>query len=283
MIRESELIINSDGSVYHLNAKPGELSPVIITVGDPDRVKMFEKHFDSIVHRIENREFRILTGKFKNRLISVLATGIGTDNIDIALNEIDALFNVDFQSRKLKSHFTQLHFIRIGTSGTIRENIPLDSVILSKYAVGFDGLLQFYSSFSHPHASLEQMINEQLDINASYAVKASDKLLDHFKTLGQKGITITSPGFYAPQSRSIRLEYKYNIIDSLSSIQYDGCNCTNIEMETSGIYGLSNLLGHEAISLNAILANRVTGAFSNQARETVHHLIDVALHYVHLL
>ena len=283
MIRESELIINGDGSVYHLNAKPGQLSPVIITVGDPDRVNMFEKHFDSIIHRVENREFRIITGKYKNRDISVLATGIGTDNIDIAMNEIDALFNIDFATRKIREDKQKLHFIRIGTSGAIRPEIELDSIIISKYAVGFDGLLHFYNSFELRDVELENMVNEHLDLKSSYAVRASDKLLEHFKTLGMPGITITSPGFYGPQSRSIRLEYKYDIISSLKSISYDSCNCTNLEMETAGIYGLSNMLGHEAISLNAILANRANGVFSKQAEDTIHHLIDVALHYVHLL
>ncbi len=277
MIKSSELILNSDGSIYHLNAKPGQLAHTVITVGDPDRVKMFEKHFEQITERIENREFKIITGVYHSKSISVLSTGIGTDNIDIAINELDALFNIDFKTRKIKDNYTELNIIRLGTSGAIRKDIAIDSKVISAFAIGFDGLLHFYNSDSIRETALESQLEGIIDLHAVYAVESSVYLRDKFSSIGIKGITLTAPGFYGPQSRTLRLPYKLNLMEKLKDQNYKDLHCTNLEMETAGIYGLSRLLGHNAISLNAILANRSTGEFSLSPEKTVHELIDQAL------
>jgi len=276
-IPESELIINEDGSVYHLKLKPGEVSEHIITVGDPDRVDQITQHFDKILMTRQNREFKTVTGELNGQLLSVIATGIGTDNIDIVINELDALFNVDFNTRALKANLTSLNFIRIGTSGTVQPDVPIDSFIRTKYAIGFDGLLTNYVADEVRIKELESLL-DKYDINhVGYAVEGSKILLDQFNTIGQEGITVTAAGFYGPQSREIRLKPKYNLVELAKTLRYNNLNLTNIEMETAGIYGLSKLLGHQAISLNAILANRATGAFSKQAPRTISKLIEKTL------
>jgi uridine phosphorylase len=280
MIKSSELIIKPDGSIYHLNAKPGQLAHKIITVGDPERVKLVEAHFDKIIYRIHNREFVIVTGKYRGEEISIISTGIGTDNVDIVFNELDALFNIEFASRKIKPELQKLKIIRIGTSGAINEKVPLDSFILSAYAIGLDSLLHFYKSKNVRELALEQQLKTYMPDTKTYAVRASEHLMQAFESMTQSGITITAPGFYAPQARSVRLGYRKDLISILDGKKYGELSFTNLEMETSGIYGLAKMLGHEAISLNAILANRKTGEFSQQPQKTVQSLIAQALEVI---
>ena len=279
-IKNSELIINPDGSVYHLKLKPGDVAETIITVGDPERVQSITNHFDKIELSKQNREFKTVTGYLSGKRISVIATGIGTDNIDIVFNELDALFNIDFNSKEIKSNLTQLNFIRIGTSGGIHPSVPLDSVLISEYAIGLDGLLQFYDSESIRISELEEKFHSITEIKNSYAVKGDEKLIDAFDSLGNKGITITANGFYGPQSRSLRINSKTQFISQSKQFTWEGKHLTNLEMETSGIYGMSSLLGHRAVSLNAILASRYSGNFSNQPGTTVNQLITDSLEIV---
>jgi len=277
----SELILNPDGSIYHLNLKPEDVSSLIITVGDPDRVDMVCSFFDQIETSISKREFHTKTGTYKNKRITVISTGIGTDNIDIVLNELDALFNVDFKKRQIKETFTELKIIRIGTSGAMQADIPVDSILLSEYALGLDSLMNFYKrELSLDEKNLESELRKSLPdtISFGYISKASSELLEHFSSLGSRGITVTCPGFYAPQGRSIRLGTKYeSMMDSLKSFTHEGKQVTNFEMETSGIYGLASILGHHAISINVILANRANGIFSESPKDSVKKAIKLVL------
>lgn len=290
-IPSSELILNPDGSVYHLHLHPEQLSDTIITVGDPDRVSQVSKHFDSIEFDQQKREFRTVTGKYKGKRITVISTGIGTDNIDIVFNELDALVNIDFQSRKPKSTHTQLNFIRIGTSGTIQSTIPVDSWLISAYAIGLDNLLHFYDSEAVRDIPLEQAFKNTVSWSKNlqpYCVAANADLLQHMASdRCLQGITMTNAGFYGPQGRRLRLAPSFTtFIKDLSAFQYQHQEgdvartipqITNLEMETSGIYGLARLLGHRAISLNAILANRALGTFSKNPATTVDTLIIYTL------
>jgi len=274
----SELILNEDGSIYHLNLKPDQVSPLIITVGDPARVRQVTSHFDSIEVSIQKREFHTCTGTYKGKRITVISTGIGTDNIDIVFNELDALFNVNLETRKIKNEFTPLTFIRIGTSGALQKDVNVDSVILSEYAFGMDSLMHFYNreNMTSSEEELEKAIKNKLpkELNQGYIASGSSLLLDHFSELGERGITLTCSGFYAPQGRSIRLGSKYeDLISNLRDFDYQSLKVTNLEMETSGIYGLAHLLGHQAISINAILANRALNTFSKNPKETVSQTI----------
>ena len=270
----SELILNKDGSVYHLHLLPGDISDTIITVGDVNRVDQVSHHFDKILLTKQNREFKTVTGELNGHLISVISTGIGTDNIDIVFNEIDALFNIDLKTRLVKSKQKKLTFIRIGTSGAISSIVPLDSFILSVYAMGLDGLLNFYDSEKIRVEGLEKLLDIQL---AVYAVKANETLIDQFDEFAMPGITITANGFYGPQFRSLRLKPAFDFFTALENKKFKDLSFTNLEMETAGIYGLSALLGHKAISLNAILANRKTGEFSVQPQKTIDLLIKKTL------
>lgn len=276
-IKKSELIINPDGSVYHLKLKPGDVAKTIITVGDPERVENVTRHFENIELTKQNREFKTVTGQYKGKRISVIATGIGTDNIDIVFNELDALFNVDFDTREVKEILTILNFIRIGTSGGIHPTIPLDSIVVSEFAIGLDGLLQFYDSESVRIEDLEQRFSSSTNIENIYAVKGNHQLVNSFSSLGKKGITVTANGFYGPQSRSIRLKSKTMFVDQAKEFTWNEKILTNLEMETSGIYGMASLLGHKAVSLNAILASRYSGHFSSKPTETVNKLITDSL------
>ena len=280
MIKDSELILNSDGSIYHLMLKPGEVSSTIITVGDPERVNSITRHFDSITVDKQNREFKTVTGLLGNKRITVIATGIGTDNIDIVFNELDALFNIDFKTRKVKEKLTSLNFIRIGTSGAINPNVAIDTVLVSEYAIGMDGLLNYYKNTDAREVDLEKSFESQTAISNTYAVSCGAKLLKSFSRLGTKGITLTADGFYGPQSRNIRLDARYNLVENTKAFSYKNLEITNLEMETAGIYGLAKMLGHNAISLNAILASRYNGAFSTQPQKTVEKLIVDALNII---
>ncbi|KQC29056.1 nucleoside phosphorylase [Flagellimonas eckloniae] len=280
---DSELILNPDGSIYHLNLLPGDIASTIITVGDPDRVHSVTKYFDSIGIRKGKREFLAHTGTYKGKKITVISTGIGTDNVDIVFNELDALFNIDFTTRKIKENKTQIDFIRIGTSGAIQADIPVDSFILSQSAIGLEGLLHFYNTGHVRNSKLETQLNSYLGWDThnivAYAVDA-DEVLKH-RILSNRirlGITATNSGFYGPQGRTLRLSPKILDFNSkLTAFTYENQKITNLEMETSGIYGLAKLHGHRAVSLNAILANRITGEFSSNANKTVDSLIQYTL------
>ncbi len=278
-IPESELILNKDGSIYHLKLLPGQVATTIITVGDPERVKAITKHFDSIEIEIKNREFYTVTGYHREKRLTVISTGIGTDNIDIVFNEIDALFNIDFETRQIKDQLTILEFIRIGTSGTFRPNIDVDSFLVSIAAVGLDGLM---SAYSINYTQSESEILQQLPTNIAsnfipYCTNGNRDLIQLFDDF-IKGITITCAGFYGPQGRTLRIQPRIvNFIETLSDSNTSDYNFTNFEMETAGIYGLSKLLGHKAVSISAILANRANGTFSTTPTETVEKLIEEVL------
>nr|WP_299345467.1 nucleoside phosphorylase [Allomuricauda sp.] len=282
-LSESELILNPDGSIYHLKLSPEDIATTIITVGDPQRVNMVTKYFDSIELKREKREFITHTGMYKGKRLTVISTGIGTDNIDIVFNELDALANIDFKTRKIKPNKTQLDFIRIGTSGSIQHDLPVDSFLLSTSAIGFDGLLHFYSSEEARNKSLENDLNKFLaweDENiVPYAVDGAKELIDILSSNRIRyGITSTNSGFYGPQGRFLRLKPKIaDLNDRLKDFQYGKQKITNLEMETSAMYGLAKMLGHRAISMNVILANRVNGEFSENGYASVDALIKYTL------
>ncbi len=282
-IAASELIINTDGSIYHLNLLPKDLASTVITVGDPDRVSSVTKHFDTIEVTKQKREFKTVTGVYKGKRITVISTGIGTDNIDIVFNELDALVNIDFETRTIKDTHTSLDIIRIGTSGTLQNSIPIDSFLISEKAIGFDSLMHFYES---DHV-LEKTISDAFVKQTSWASdKSTPYVVSYDETLGAKfksdtiisGFTATNVGFYGPQSRVLRLAISdKSLNDKLANFTYNNQAITNLEMETAGIYGMAKLLGHKAVSLNAILANRATGEFSNDPSRLVDKLITFTL------
>jgi len=281
--KASELIINNDGSIYHLNILPEDLATTIITVGDPDRVSNVTKYFDSIEVSKQKREFKTETGLYKGKRITVISTGIGTDNIDIVFNELDALINIDFNTRTLKPNHTSLDIVRIGTSGTVQNTIPIDSFLISELAVGFDSLLHFYKSkhIQYPVISdaLVKHTNWSEDKSKPYVVSYDKDLGAKFKSEKViNGFTATNVGFYGPQSRTLRLALQdEELNDKLASFSFEGNQITNLEMETAGIYGLAKLLGHKAVSMNAILANRATGDFSKNPDKIVDKLISYTL------
>lgn len=285
-IGSSELILNADHSVYHLNLFPKDLADIVITVGDPDRVSLVSRHFDEIELKKGKREFLTHTGWLNNKRISVISTGIGTDNIDIVLNELDALVNIDFETRTVKEDKTRLDIIRIGTSGAIQPNIPVDSFLLSEYAIGLDSLLHFYDSAHIQYPEMQQAFLEHTnwpkDRSAPYVVQYDKDLAAPFiSDKIQLGFTATNVGFYGPQGRSLRLKLKdENMNTNLASFNFNNKHITNMEMETSGIYGLAKLLGHRAVSLNCILANRSSGQFSSRPDGAMDELIKYALNKI---
>ncbi|MEZ4792815.1 MAG: nucleoside phosphorylase [Gelidibacter sp.] len=282
-IKASELILNPDGSVYHLNLRPEHIANTIITVGDPDRVGSVTKYFDTVEFQTRKREFHTQTGTYNGKRITVISTGIGTDNIDIVFNELDALVNIDLGKREIKPHLTSLDIIRIGTSGSIQKEIPIDSFLISDYAAGFDSLLHFYQSKNVQYREISEALIEHTNWSTEkskpYVVKCDDLLMDKLsseKTV--KGFTATNVGFYGPQGRILRLPIQDNELnDKLANFDYKGMAITNLEMETAGIYGLAKLLGHKALSMNAIIANRATGEFTNRPKEIVDDLIRYTL------
>ncbi|MFN8284189.1 MAG: nucleoside phosphorylase [Chitinophagales bacterium] len=281
-IPESELIINADGSVYHLNLLPEDIAETIITVGDPERVDDVSKYFDSVELKKTKREFVIHTGYIGKKRLTVLSTGMGTDNIDIVFNELDALVNIDLKTREIKENLTALNIIRIGTSGAVQPDIEIDSFLASEIAIGLDGLMGFYkaetTTTEQKYMKAIYPLVSQLGVFPSFT-HASDKLLEELAFDMRKGVTLTNAGFYGPQGRMLRLEPKNkNYIDDLVNLVLpENRKITNLEMETSGIYGLSTLLGHHAISLNAILANRATKKFTKDAHKVVDALIRQTL------
>ncbi|MEO0506712.1 MAG: nucleoside phosphorylase [Bacteroidota bacterium] len=279
----SELILNSDGSIYHLNLLPEDLANTVITVGDPERVASISKHFDRLEVRKSKREFHTHTGWYRKKRITVISTGIGTDNIDIVFNELDALANINFERRTLNETQKALSIIRVGTSGAIQEDIPIDSLLVSDMAIGYDGLLHFYESDAIRDLAFEEALTNHMKTpgfpSTPYVVEGSRDLKTIFTQEGVlNGITLTNAGFYGPQGRTLRLTPKMKDYNSkLSNFTYKDRQITNFEMETAGIYGMAKLLGHEAISLNAILANRITGEFSEKPNETISKLIAFVL------
>ncbi|MCB9342088.1 MAG: nucleoside phosphorylase [Lewinellaceae bacterium] len=279
----SELILNKSGSIYHLDLHPEQIAPLIITVGDPNRVKSVSKHFDSIEHEVSKREFITHTGFIGQKRISVISTGIGPDNIDIVLNELDALFNIDLESRIPKSETQQLTIIRLGTCGGLQAGNPVDSFVASSGALGMDGLMQFYQAASQQNHPILAALREHCADDWEFPLKpyfsrGSDDLLHIFQTDFQQGFTMTNPGFYGPQGRQLRAPVRQpNYLDLMSSFEYDGTKILNLEMETAAIYGLSQLLGHRAISLSVILANRALGKFSSHSAKSVEKLIETSI------
>ncbi|GGH42117.1 phosphorylase [Mangrovimonas yunxiaonensis] len=282
-IKASELIINPDGSIYHLNLRPEHIAPTVITVGDPDRVDVVTKYFDTIEFKTRKREFHTQTGTLNGKRLSVVSTGIGTDNIDIVLNELDALVNINFETREVNPSPTSLDIVRIGTSGSIQADIPVDSFLLSEYAVGFDSLLHFYKSDHVLDVSISEALVKHLNWHKSkstpYVVSGSSALLDRLTSKKTHiGFTATNVGFYGPQGRVLRLAVQDSELnDKLASFNHQGLKVTNMEMETAGIYGLAALLGHKALSLNAIIANRPLGEFSKYPKKITEALIRYTL------
>lgn len=284
-ILESELVLNDDGSIYHLHLLPEDIADTILLVGDQDRVPEVSKYFDSIEVKKHKREFYTHTGFIGKKRISVISTGIGTDNIDIVINELDALANIDIQKREEKKEKKSLKFIRIGTSGSLQKSIEVDSIVASSHGLGLDGTLNFYPMvFNNHELELQAKIATQLDISFvnSYVTQSPGNILSLFPELA-KGITATCCGFYAPQGRVLRAGVKVpNLIERLSKVDINGLCVTNFEMETAAIYGLAKLLGHEAVSVNAIVANRITHQFSKQPHKTIDQTILRVLDAVQL-
>ncbi|MDF2853660.1 MAG: phosphorylase [Sphingobacterium multivorum] len=281
MINASELILNADGSIYHLNLLPEDLAGTVITVGDPDRVAKVSKYFDRIELKKGKREFITHTGYLGNKRLTVISTGIGTDNIDIVLNELDALANIDFANRTVKSTLSSLHIVRIGTSGAVQQDVEMGTILASAYGVGLDALMNYYQgSYDSEEQALQVELAKYfsaLNLNP-YVAKAGAGLLDRIAFDLPKGVTLTAPGFYAPQGRTVRsTNTTPNFIDLINSFQYKGQRFTNLEMETAGIYALANMFGHQALSINAILASRVDGRFSSAPEEVVDKAIKLVL------
>ncbi|WP_320814746.1 nucleoside phosphorylase [Flavobacterium sp.] len=283
MIKSSELILNPDGSVYHLNLKPENIAHDIIFVGDQDRVEKITNRFDSVEFTTQKREFKTQTGIYKGKRISVISTGIGPDNIDIVMNELDAIVNIDLVTKTPKKELTSLNIVRIGTSGSLQKDIPVDGFVMSEYAIGLDNMLRSYLIDSISEQDIEAAFIEQtnwdLRKGRPYVIKGSQKLATKiFSDKMHKGFTGTAGGFYGPQGRVLRLEIQdQNLNSKMDNFSFKGIRMTNLEMETAAIYGLGKLLGHECLSLNAIIANRATGDFSKNPYQVVEDLIDYTL------
>ncbi len=278
----SELILNSDGSVYHLHLLPSDVSELIITVGDPDRVEMLAKFFDKIRVKKRNREFYTITGLFKNREITIISTGIGTDNIDIVFNELAVLAKIDLDQKKYLSHPIKYKILRIGTSGTLREEIPLGTLMISEYAVGLEGLMNFYPiNYTEFEGCLNNEVERSLLKNHSflkpYVVGSSSLLLDAFEDVTEKGFTATCQGFYHPQGRFLWTNKNNSVLEALRNVEYKGKLITNFEMETAGILGLSRYFGFESSSISLILANRITNEFIDNAERKMEESIEICL------
>ena len=285
-IPASELVINADGSIYHLNLRPEQIAPTVFLVGDPGRVPRVSRHFDRIEHQVQRREFVTHTGTLAGKRFTVLSTGIGTDNIDIVLNELDALANIDFETRSVKDRLTSLNIIRLGTSGGLAADIPVGSIVVSAYGIGLDNLASYYHRpVSEDEKNMEREFEDfarsiGVDLRV-YAARGSEQLLRIFSA-HRAGITLTCPGFYGPQGRNLRLKSIYNprFFDEVGSFSHSGFGITNFEMETSAIFALSGMLGHRALSCNAILANRLRKEFAEDPAAVVNNLIERILETV---
>jgi len=285
-IPESELIINPDGSIYHLQLQPEQLADIVITVGDPDRVGEVSKYFDRIEFKIHHRELVTHTGYLNNKRLSVVSTGMGTDNIDIVLTELDALANIDFATRTPKLELTSLQIVRLGTSGCVSKELENDEIIITETAIGLDTLMHYYP--------IEQSIQETVYLAAfanymrphfpllqPYIATADEGLLEKFSAVYKRGTTVTAPGFYAPQGRQLRAKTDtQNLISLIQNFRHKHFRITNFEMETLGIYGLGKALGHRCLSVNALVANRVTQKFSTQPEKTIQRMIEQSLELI---
>lgn len=282
-IPESELVLNSDGSVYHLRLKPEHIAGNVIVVGDQDRVKLISGYFEKIEYRISHREFITHTGFYKGKRITVLSTGIGPDNIDIVINELDAAVNIDLKKRNIKKERTSLNIVRIGTSGALQKDIAVDSFVISEYGLGIDGLMNFYD---FKHSAAEKKIekafirhtgwNKRLAV--PYVIRGSEELIRKIGFGMQRGITVTAPGFYGPQGRVLRLQpVMKNINEKLTSFSFPPHRITNFEMETSALYGLGRSLGHQCCTVCAIIANRIQRKYSRDTGKPIDLLIKTVL------
>ncbi len=287
MEKKTELITNKDGSIFHLNLLPDDISDKIIIVGDPGRVDMLSGLLHDIRVKKENREFRTVTGTFDQNEITIISSGIGTDNIDILINELDALVNIDLKTGISKEVLTPLTFIRLGTSGGLRKDVPAGSCVVTETAIGFDGLLHFYSGYDWIlDTLLSDVLVEYLEwpdtLSYPYSVNANKELLELFRPENFiRGITISTPGFYAPQGRHLRLEtFDSEINNKLSEFSFRGRTISNYEMESSAIYGLSALLGHRALTICAVIGNRVTGEFINDYKPIIRDLAEKVMRII---
>ncbi len=279
------MIINADGSAFHLHLRPGEVADHVILVGDPGRVDMIASYFDSIEVRAENREFKSVTGTYKGNRLSVVATGIGTDNIDIVLNELDALVNIDFETRLVREEHKTLNFVRIGTSGSLQADLDVDTWLLSEAAIGFDGLLNFYAGRNRVadlefEKAFKEFTSWNPQLTSPYVVNASPVLIEKLRKNSKinVGTTISAPGFYGPQGRVLRLNLADpQINDKITAFRFGDRRVTNYEMECSAIYGLSALMGHNAATVCAIIANRLAGKYSKDYKPVVQELVEHVL------
>jgi uridine phosphorylase len=281
MISDTELILTNDKKIYHLNLSKDQIADDIILVGDPDRVTLISNKFDAIEHKVSNREFVTHTGQLNGKRISVISTGIGTDNIDIVINELDALVNIDFKTRTINSDKKSLNLIRLGTSGALQKDIAVDSFLASSFGLGFDNLAHFYAD--------DKMLNQEMSVqylkhanwpknlSEPYFVKASEELRNQFSDLRQ-GITATAPGFYGPQGRSLRLAPSISDLhEKIGSFRFENHQITNFEMETSALYFLGQSLEHNTLTICAIIGNRLTQDYSNNYKKTVEEMVDLVL------
>ena len=278
-LEESELVINADGSIFHLHLLPHQIADTILVVGDQGRVKQISKHFTEIEHVVENREFVTHTGYYKGKRISAVSTGIGADNIDIVVNELDALVNIDLKTRKIKSEKKSLNIIRIGTSGALQADIPVDTYVVSKYGLGFDGLAGFYKNLSESdELEIEKAFFSQVNWSIAtvrpYVAKGDETLIELLAEQAKTGITVTGNGFYGPQGRVLRLQTKQeNLNEQMTNFNYNGLQLMNFEMETSALYSLGGMLGHKTATICAIIANRHLKQYSENYKKTVDEMI----------
>jgi uridine phosphorylase len=282
-IGASEMIINDRGAIYHLNVRPEEIADTIITVGDPERVEHVSKYFDKIEFQLSHREFITHTGYIGNKRISVLSTGIGPDNIDIALNEVDALVNIDFETRLIKDTKKSVNIVRMGTCGSLQGEVGVDQLVAGTHGLGIDNLMHFYKlQNDEEEKAILNAFEQHTQILSNnvhpYIASASPSLLKHFTDGYSHGITVTCPGFYGPQGRILRLPLSMpNLVDQMTSFRYGNHHIANFEMETSAIYGMCNALGHQCLSINVIVANRVKKEFSKDPAKAVDHMIQKSL------
>lgn len=282
-LKDTELILNKEGAIYHLNLIPENLADTIIIVGDPGRVSTISNHFDHIEFKGQNREIKTHTGRIGQKRLTVLSTGMGPDNIDIVLNELDALVNIDLQNKTIKADHKSLNIVRLGTSGAVQKDIPVDSFVMSKYGLGLDGLMNFYQMpdellESEMCESLIQQTNWPEKLAAPYIVKCSDELANKIGFDILQGITVTAPGFYGPQGRSLRMKLQFpDFNQKLESFRFQDERILNFEMETSALYGLGRSLGHNVLTVCAIIANRVSGKYSSNHLIPINKLIELLL------
>ncbi len=282
-LEESELVINDDGSIFHLHLLPHQLADTVLIVGDQGRVEQISKYFDNIEHKVANREFVTHTGTYKGKRISALSTGIGADNIDIVINELDALVNIDLQTRKIKKEKKSLTIIRIGTSGALQPNIPVDSYVVSDFGLGFDGLAGFYKHLSSEvELDIEKAFFSQVNWSVAtvkpYISQGNVELIDLLKEKASSGITITGNGFYGPQGRVLRVQTKQkNLNEQLANFEFNGLKMMNFEMETSALYALGGMMGHKTATICAIIANRHLKQYSKDYKKTVDKMIGYVL------